>query len=99
MSGGGLLAPHRGPAADQMIWFNANGVVMEQILPFIAAYAQDVGVNAIVFNYRGVGASTGWPYTADLLTADGRAIVHYLTKQHNVPSVRLNPAAMFFYPD
>ena len=53
-----------GPAAPWIVWFNANGVIYEQNLGFMLDYTQAVGANGLVFNYRGVGDSSGWPRLA-----------------------------------
>jgi hypothetical protein len=74
------------PRHRWVVWFNANGVIYEQawcfpvapsrvtcaqILDFLDIYSREIDANVIVFNYRGVGASSGWPNTAADLTSDG----------------------------
>ena len=58
--------------------FNANGVIYEQIVDFLDVYARQVRANVLVFNFRGVGGSTGWPYVASDLTEDGVAVTKYI---------------------
>ena len=37
-------------------------------------YALEIGASLLVFNYRGVAASSGFPWTAADLVADGTAV-------------------------
>ena len=59
----------------------------EQILPFLASYATALRANVLVFNYRGVGDSTGWPRRSSDLVLDGRAAIEYVVRTHSVPPV------------
>ena len=75
----GVVLTPRGPAPQRwVLWLNANGVVYEQILEFLARYAVDAGVGVLVFNYRGVARSTGWASTALELVDDAEAAMQYL---------------------
>lgn len=64
--------------AKWLVWCNANGVIYEQILEFVAKYATRIGCNAVVFNYRGVSGSNGWPSSADDLGKDTAAVVAHV---------------------
>ena len=71
-------APQDSSKAKWIIWFNANGVIYEQILPFLQNYASRLNAHAIAFNYRGVGDSTGFPHVSEALKDDGRALIKYV---------------------
>jgi alpha/beta superfamily hydrolase len=55
----------------------------EQNLGFAAKYANRLGAHALLFNYRGVSESAGWPSTARCLVDDGRAAIEYVTRTFN----------------
>ena len=55
----------------------------EQNLAFAAKYAHLLGAHAILFNYRGVSESGGWPSTAQSLVDDGSAAIEYVTRTFN----------------
>eukprot|EP00041_Stephanoeca_diplocostata_P035283 m.1237475 g.1237475 ORF g.1237475 m.1237475 type:complete len:397 (-) comp24669_c0_seq8:3482-4672(-) len=65
-----------------ILWLNANGVVYEQNLEFALEYATRLQANILVFNYRGVGESTGWPSTADDLADDARSALRVLLSKY-----------------
>eukprot|EP00808_Paulinella_micropora_P001385 g14450.t1 len=77
------LYTHNIPPQEQrwIVWMNANGMLFEDFLPFTKLYSRAVGANVLVFNYRGVGLSTGFPRTEEDLFADGRSVVQYLLKK------------------
>ena len=54
-----------------IILFNSNGVNYESQLEFAKEYGEKVGVNILVFNYRGVGDSKGNPTCGKDLVQDG----------------------------
>ena len=56
----------------------------EQNVAFAAQYATDVGAHALLFNYRGVSASTGWPSRGNHLVEDGRAAIRYVMEEYGV---------------
>lgn len=75
--------------ARVIVWLNANGVIFEQNVLFAREYAHRLKAHAVLFNYRGVGASTGWPYVSADLGEDGVTAVKYAIKtfgvqEHNV---------------
>lgn len=78
----GMLLRNEGNQSNRWIlWLNANGVVYEQNLEFALEYATALNANILVFNYRGVGESTGWPSTANNLADDAQsALLLLLTK-------------------
>lgn len=51
---------------------------------FAARYGLNLDASVIVWNYRGVGRSTGWPSTGQMLGDDGRAVIQWLIEKHNV---------------
>lgn len=79
-----------------IIWFNANGVIYEQVLEFVEQYAAKLNANAIVFNYRGVGHSTGWPSEGQSLFEDGRAVFDHVATEYGAvaPNVLLHGHSM-----
>lgn len=70
-------APTDKKKAKVIVWLNANGVIFEQNILFAREYAHRLQAHAILFNYRGVGASTGWPYVSSDLGKDGITAVKY----------------------
>jgi len=81
-----LLNPAAGAdaTAKYIIWMNANGVLYEQNVEFAEAYCASLGAHAIIFNYRGVGDSTGWPYVSAMLGEDGVAVVEHAIQKLGV---------------
>jgi len=61
-----------------IIWLNANGMSWEDSTTFSIGYASLVGVNLLLFNYRGVGNSQGQTTCAADLIRDGQAAMHHL---------------------
>ena len=43
-----------------------------------------MNANVLAFNYRGVGSSSGWPYTDADLASDGVAATRYIMQTHRV---------------
>ena len=72
--------------ADQkwIILFNPNGMTYEENLHFAHDYGQKVGANVLVFNYRGVGDSTGHPTCGEDLVQDGLRCVQHLNQERGV---------------
>lgn len=64
-----------------IVFFNGNGSCYEDMLPALAKISEDTGVNIYTGNYRGVGYSKGFPWTAKDLIFDGEAMVQRLLKQ------------------
>jgi pimeloyl-ACP methyl ester carboxylesterase len=73
-------APADMAEARAIVWLNANGVIYEQNIGFVMDYATRLNCHAVVFNYRGVGESKGWPYISADLGDDGAAMVEYVMK-------------------
>ncbi len=71
--------------APWVVWFNANGVIMEQNLKFMEQYSQALRANAVAFNFRGVGDSSGWPRVSADLVTDGEAVIMHVHREHGVP--------------
>jgi hypothetical protein len=69
-----------GKAQNQrwLIYFNGNMQNYESGLYDFQSTGKNFNVNMLVFNYRGVGNSIGYPTTAADLIADGQACVSYL---------------------
>lgn len=65
-----------GPQAPAILFFHGNGEVAAEY-GWIAPPYTDMGVTLAVMDYRGYGASDGWPDGSSLL-ADARAIVDAL---------------------
>ena len=55
-------------------------------MPYVACLAHGAGANALVFNYRGVGASAGTARTEQDLILDGSASLTWLFKHGVAPS-------------
>lgn len=69
---------------DKQKWiliFNSNGDLYEYTIGTMAAYGCNVGANILLFNYRGVGSSTGTPHHPNDLLIDGETCVLYLTSK------------------
>ena len=64
-----------------VVWLNANGVQYEDNVHFARALANDSGANVLLFNYRGVGRSSGAIRTAHDLVVDGKAALQHLLDQ------------------
>eukprot|EP00039_Didymoeca_costata_P030538 m.30053 g.30053 ORF g.30053 m.30053 type:complete len:383 (-) comp8168_c0_seq1:92-1240(-) len=67
-----------------IVWLNANGVIYEQNMEFIRKYALKLKAHAVIFNFRGVGDSSGWPCVANDLVKDSHAVLAFVRKQFNV---------------
>jgi pimeloyl-ACP methyl ester carboxylesterase len=61
-----------------VLWFNTNGVCLEENLGFAEVYARTIGANILVFNFRGVGESTGQILQFSDMLIDGRAAFKFL---------------------
>ena len=57
----------------------------EQNIAFAAHYATALNAHALLFNYRGVCESEGWPYESEKLAMDGRAAVGYVMTTYGTP--------------
>mmetsp|Transcript_16844 Transcript_16844/g.21529 ORF Transcript_16844/g.21529 Transcript_16844/m.21529 type:complete len:376 (+) Transcript_16844:320-1447(+) len=80
----GIFTPHE--LADShsnrwLLFLPPNGMVFEQLLPYLEKYANAVKCNVIGMNYRGVGKSTGWPYRSSDFVSDGNAVVKYILNE------------------
>lgn len=64
-----------------LVYFCGNGMTYQDAYEELKEYATDLGVNLLVFNYRGVGHSEGRPVGFNHLLTDGAACVEYLKKQ------------------
>ncbi len=68
-----------------LMWANMNAQGMMNAAPYVGHYAQSLGVErALVFNYRGVGASTGTPMSGSDIIDDTVAMIRYLESEHDV---------------
>lgn len=61
----------------------------ETTYEYVACIAHAAGVNALVFNYRGVGGSGGFARTAADLVEDGRAAVRWVQRRGVLPELIL----------
>ena len=69
----------RAPASQLwLLWFPANGEVYELCLPEYHDLAATLGVNIMVFNYRGVSQSRGALQQSGDLVTDGRLVLGYM---------------------
>jgi hypothetical protein len=68
-----------------ILWFNTNGVCLEENLGFADVYARTIGANVLVFNYRGVGESTGQIIQFSDMLIDARAAFKYLLESEGAP--------------
>lgn len=71
-----------------MIFFNGNMQLYENNLYDFQSTGKNLDVNMLVFNYRGVGDSKGYPWKTDDLIADGEACVKYLLSK-GVPEANI----------
>lgn len=79
-----LLVPPTPPTKKWLVWFGGNGEIAEGSWETAQAYANQLSINALVFNYRGIGESTGRAASADDLIADGYAVLTHLMRNENV---------------
>ena len=85
--GGSAAAAALPPPSERrwVMWANMNAQGMNNAAPYVGHYAQSLGVDrAVVFNYRGVGASTGMPRGGADLIDDTVAMIRYLETEHDV---------------
>lgn len=61
-----------------ILFLNGNAVPYEQNLPNLAKLSEDLGINILTGNYRGVGCSEGFPTSTKDLVHDAEAMVQYL---------------------
>jgi hypothetical protein len=68
------------PPCDQrwIFWCCGNGEHYEELLEFGQKYSQEVGTHILLFNYRGIGASSGYPRVSQDLVDDGVACFKFL---------------------
>ena len=68
------------PAEEQrwLLWFNANGVAMEENMGFGRILSRGLGCNVMLVNFRGVGQSTGRAVCEQNLVDDGCAAFRHL---------------------
>lgn len=64
-----------------LVYFLPNGGTAEDALYEARTLSYELDVNVLVFNYRGVGGSTGFPSTSEDLVEDGAACLDYLKKE------------------
>eukprot|EP00736_Rhodelphis_marinus_P004242 Rmarinus@m.23282 len=86
LDGAELYATGNRKAKKWMVYLNANGTLWEQIIEYMFMYGTSIGVNVFVFNYSGVGESTGFPVTSDILVRDGLAALQYILLEKEVGS-------------
>eukprot|EP00048_Salpingoeca_helianthica_P003546 m.68346 g.68346 ORF g.68346 m.68346 type:complete len:479 (+) comp12765_c0_seq1:783-2219(+) len=69
------------PATQQrwVLYFLGNGELFEFMLPELQVFAARSGLNIFVFNFRGVGYSSGHPHCAEDLVHDGVLAFEHLT--------------------
>lgn len=75
------------PSPKWLIYFLPNAANAESSLRYANYLSNELGVNVLVFNYRGVGDSTGFPTSADDLIQDGKACFEYLQKREGVDNL------------
>lgn len=67
---------------EWIIYSNANGVCYEHILPYLYRISSTLNKRVLVYNYRGVGNSSGTCFSAQDMVQDLKACVEYLQQQH-----------------
>jgi pimeloyl-ACP methyl ester carboxylesterase len=86
----------RNPAAQTkgkwLVWFGGNGEIAEGSQDSAHRYAHQLGINALVFNYRGIGDSQGRAASADDLLIDGASVLRYL---HQIEKVEYKDMVLF----
>ncbi len=77
----------KSPADQQkyILFFNGNGGTYESALSSLKQISDEIGVNILCGNYRGVGRSEGFPTSYNDLVMDGEALVKYLLSQGILP--------------
>lgn len=61
-----------------VVFFNGNATCYEKNFLAAKLYSDATGCNILMFNYRGVMDSQGYPRSAKELVDDGKAIIRYL---------------------
>lgn len=69
-----------------IIYFCGNGDLYERQMEFAHEYGERVGANVLLFNYRGVGQSQGFPMRPEELVLDGETVMQYLLNHVGVAS-------------
>ena len=80
-------APAPAGAAPLLIWFHCNAETVAALAPLLREF-RPPGVAVLAVDYRGYGASTGSPNTANA-AHDAWEIWHWLTQQPGVDSTRI----------
>lgn len=73
-----------------VIFFNGNAMCYEQILSWAKDYSQNSGCNLLLFNYRGVVESQGYPQSASDLILDGDAAFQFLLDKVDSPWIAIH---------
>ena len=82
----GWYVPGRRP--ETLVWFHGNAGNISHRLDNLRWLHEIVGVNVLIFDYRGYGQSEGEPSEAGLY-ADARAALAYLRGRDNVDEKRI----------
>ena len=69
-----------------VVWFLGNGARYEECHREMEQYAQDLGVSVCVFNYRGVGRSSGLAWAFEDLVTDGNQVLKALCERKQLRS-------------
>ena len=64
-----------------IVFFNGNGMCYENNLKYMEAYGRLTQKNVLLFNYRGVVDSKGYPQSYEDLVRDGDAAFEYLLQK------------------
>eukprot|EP01062_Namystynia_karyoxenos_P056166 TRINITY_DN47126_c0_g1_i1.p1 TRINITY_DN47126_c0_g1~~TRINITY_DN47126_c0_g1_i1.p1 ORF type:complete len:552 (+),score=140.33 TRINITY_DN47126_c0_g1_i1:108-1658(+) len=72
-----------------VIWANANGVSLEENVEFAGVLAKALDCSVLLFNYRGVGRSTGRIHRGEDLVDDTIAVLRYVTEQRHVATANV----------
>ena len=76
----GYLIENERPTTKWIVYFLPNDGLAENSLALAKNLSDELNTNVLVFNYRGVGNSTGHPSTANDLADDGAACFEYLNE-------------------
>lgn len=71
-----------------LLWHHGNGGNIGHRLPDIALFHRELGVNILIFDYRGYGKSAGTP-SEEGLYRDAEAALRYLWSREDVDATRI----------
>lgn len=77
-----VLMPHA--TSKWVLYLQGNGERMEEAIYEVGKMAAALSANAIVFNPRGVGRSTGYPLRVSNFVEDAAAVARFYMQKHDI---------------